>query len=268
MELVLRQICLVAPQLGPAVESLTSVLGIEVCYRDPGVAQWGLENAVMPVGDEFLEVVAPTREGTPAGRYLERRGGPGGYMVITLCEDAGERDRRLDSLGVEIAFRHQGEGMDICQLHPASTGGSFFEIDWQPEGLRSPDDWGAAGGAAGVAAARRSEVATGISAAELQSPEPGRLAKRWAEIADLRLEMGEGGDPALGLGAAQIRFLPCRDGRPEGLGGVDLQVADAPRLLAEAERRGCAVRDQEVELCGLRFRLVAESVGADGRSTP
>ncbi|MGE4650188.1 MAG: VOC family protein [Myxococcota bacterium] len=268
MELVLRQICLVAPQLGPAVECLTSVLGIAVCYRDPGVEQWGLENAVMPVGDEFLEVVAPTRAGTAAGRYLERRGGPGGYMVITLCDDAGERDQQLDSLGVEVAFRHRTGGMDICQLHPASTGGSFFEIDWQPELLRGPDDWGAAGGPARVAAARRSEVVTGISAAELQSPEPGRLAKRWAAIAGQGLEMDAAGDPALPLGAAQIRFLPCSDGRPEGLGGVDLQVADAPRLLAEAERRGCAVHDQEVELCGLRFRLLTESVGANGRSTP
>ena len=256
MELALRQICLVAPQLEPAVECLTAVLGIEVCYRDPGVAQWGLENAVMPVGDEFLEVVAPTRAGTPAGRYLERRGGAGGYMVITLCDDADERDRQLDSLQVEIAFRHRADGMDICQLHPASTGGSFFEIDWQPEALRGPDDWGAAGGATRVAAARRSEVVTGISAAELQSPEPSRLAKRWAEIAGQSLETDAPGDPALPLGAARVRFLPCRDGRPEGLGGVDLQVADAPRLLAEAERRGCPVRDHEVELCGLRFRLI------------
>ena len=32
MELVLRQICLVAPQLEPAVECLTSVLGIEVSW--------------------------------------------------------------------------------------------------------------------------------------------------------------------------------------------------------------------------------------------
>ena len=88
MHLQLRQICLVAPALEPAVEDLCAILGIEVCYRDPGVAQWGLENAVMPLGDQFLEVVAPTREGTAAGRYLQRRSGPGGYMVITLCKDA------------------------------------------------------------------------------------------------------------------------------------------------------------------------------------
>lgn len=238
------------------MEDLRAILGIEVCYRDPGVAQWGLENAVMPLGDEFLEVVAPTREGTAAGRYLERRSGPGGYMVITLCEDAAERDAHLKALGVRTAFRHHGQDMDICQLHPAATGGSFFEIDWQPEALRGPDDWGAAGGAERVAPARHAEVVTGIASAELQSPDPVRLAERWAEIAGLPLETDAAGNPSLALAGGDLRFVPCADGRPEGLGGVELRVADAPRLLDTARRRGFEASDGEVELCGLRFRLL------------
>lgn len=238
------------------MEDLCAILGIEVCFRDPGVAQWGLENAVMPLGDAFLEVVAPTREGTAAGRYLERRGGAGGYMVITLCEDAHERDQRLEALGVQIAFRHRSHGMDICQLHPASTGGSFFEIDSQPASLRNPDDWGAAGGAERVTAARHTEVVSGIATAELQSPDPSRLAARWAEIAGRALATDEAGNPSLSLDSGGIRFVLCADGRPEGLGGVDLHVADAPRLLAEARRRGCVTDDAELTACGLRFRLL------------
>ena len=238
------------------MEDLCAILGIEVCYRDPAVAQWGLENAVMPLGDQFLEVVAPTREGTAAGRYLTRRGGAGGYMVITLCEDAAERDQHLESLGVKIAFRHRDKRMDICQLHPASTGGSFFEIDWQPAELRAPDHWGAAGGAERVAPTRRTDVVTGIRSAELQSPEPERLAQRWAEIAGLTLETAAGGNLELTLTSGSIRFRSCEDERPEGLGAVDLQVADAPRLLAEARNRGYEPRPGEIEICGLRFRLL------------
>jgi len=37
----------------------------------------GLHNFLMPVGSNFLEVVAPSREGTAGGRYLDRRGGDG-----------------------------------------------------------------------------------------------------------------------------------------------------------------------------------------------
>ena len=52
-----------------------------------GVEKYGLVNALMPIGNSFLEVVAPTREGTAAGRCLERRDGEGGYMVILECDD-------------------------------------------------------------------------------------------------------------------------------------------------------------------------------------
>ncbi len=69
MTLRLRQICLVAPELEPAVDELTDVLGIAVAYRDGAVGKYGLVNAVMPIGNCFLEVVAPTRQGTTAGRY-------------------------------------------------------------------------------------------------------------------------------------------------------------------------------------------------------
>ena len=46
MWLRLRQIALVANKLEPVIDDLCDVLGIEVCYRDPGVATYGLENAL------------------------------------------------------------------------------------------------------------------------------------------------------------------------------------------------------------------------------
>jgi len=64
----LRQVALVARELDPVVADLTAVLGIEVAFHDPGVAEFGLRNAVMPVGDTFLEVVSPVQENTTAGR--------------------------------------------------------------------------------------------------------------------------------------------------------------------------------------------------------
>ena len=60
----LRQICLVAPHLADAERVIADVLGLTVCYRDPNVGKYGLENALWPVGDMFLEVVAPTKPET------------------------------------------------------------------------------------------------------------------------------------------------------------------------------------------------------------
>src|SRR5215475_8049112 len=79
MNLRMRQICLVARQLAPVVDDFREVFGLEACYRDPGVGKYGLENALFPIGNGFLEVVAPVRDGTTAGRYLDRRGGDGGW---------------------------------------------------------------------------------------------------------------------------------------------------------------------------------------------
>ncbi len=51
-------------------EELCVILGIEVAYRDPGVAKWGLVNVVCPTGHDFLEIVTPFRQDTSAGRFI------------------------------------------------------------------------------------------------------------------------------------------------------------------------------------------------------
>lgn len=53
MYLRLRQIALVASELEPVLRQMRSILGIEVCYRDPGVGRHGLENALLPIGPVF-----------------------------------------------------------------------------------------------------------------------------------------------------------------------------------------------------------------------
>ena len=78
MWLRLRQIALIAPKLAPVLDEFRSVLGLEVCFVDPGVGHFGLENALLPIGNQFIELLAPVRENTAGGRYLERRGGAGG----------------------------------------------------------------------------------------------------------------------------------------------------------------------------------------------
>ena len=57
-----------AHKLEPVIADLTDILGVERCYVDPGVGAFGLENTLLPIGRNFLEVVAPVREGTAGGR--------------------------------------------------------------------------------------------------------------------------------------------------------------------------------------------------------
>src|SRR2546421_1813166 len=78
----LRQAVLVAEQLEPVADALRSALGLGEPFRDPGVATFGLTNAVFALGDCFLEVISPARPDTAAGRYMARHGGGGGYLGV------------------------------------------------------------------------------------------------------------------------------------------------------------------------------------------
>ena len=255
MWLRLRQIALVAHELAPVENALTDILGIRVCYRDPGVGHFGLENALFPIGNQVLEVVAPTRPGTAGGRYLERRGGEGGYMVITQCDDHAPRRARVAALGVRIVNQFETHEFRNMQLHPKDTGGSFFEIDevrgenahavdgpWEPAG----PDW---------QTYRALDRVTGIAAAEVQCEDPEAVAARWGDIAELAVQRVDG-SPTLQIDNARVRFVPCRDGRPEGLGGIDLLTADRAAILARAKARGQVSGPDQIFLCGIRINLL------------
>lgn len=257
MAIRLRQICLVAEKLAPVVDDLKAVFGLEVCFVDPAVQAFGLENSLFPVGNNFLEVVAPIQDNTAAGRYLKRRDGDGGYMVICQCdshETQLARKARAAELGVRIALEHEEPDFHVMQLHPADTGGAFFEIDWdakmEPEG-----HWAPAGGG-DWPAQRRTEIVSAYAGVELQSPDPQSLAERWSSIAELPLGRDAQGRIEMRLENVGVRFVEMGDERGEGLAGLDLKLADRAQLLRRAEERGCRVSDEQVVVCGVRFNLV------------
>jgi hypothetical protein len=257
MTLRLRQICLVAPELEPAVSALRDVLGIEISHRDGAVGKYGLVNAVLPVGRCFLEVVAPTREGTAAGRYLERRGGAGGYMVILDCDDIAPWQRRVSALGVRVANDLDYDGK-YCglQLHPRDTGGTLLEINWTPGGQSLDGPYHPAG--PNWQSAMRTGVTESLLGAEIQSENPAALAARWADILDRPVRHEPSGAAHIDLDLGSIRFVAATDGRGEGLSGIDILPADREAIRAAAAARGVVVTEDMVALCGMRIRLAPE----------
>jgi len=254
MSLRLRQLVLIANKLAPVVDDLHAVFDLEVAFRDPAVKTFGLENAVFPVENQFLEVVAPIREGTAGERYLQRRQGDGGYMVILQCDDHARRKQRVAELGIRKVMEHDEPDFRIMQLHPRDTGGSLLEIDLQVGGEDLKGPWAPAGH--DWQRAVHTDVVRTIVAAEVQSPEPEALAERWGQIVELPVQRDANGHPSIQLDNGTIRFVQDNDGRGEGLGGLDIVAADRPRLLTAAERRGCRVSDDLVRIGGIRFRLL------------
>src|SRR5690348_4466867 len=81
----LRQICLVARELAPVEKQIIDTLGLEVCYRDPGVGKYGLHNALFAMSSTFLEVVSPTQPNTAGGRYLDRRRAMAAICILSTA---------------------------------------------------------------------------------------------------------------------------------------------------------------------------------------
>src|SRR5262249_56622564 len=134
---------------GRGAGALAAVLGCEVGSRAPGVGDLGLHTAALPVGTQFLEVVSPVRDGTTAGRFLDKRGGDGGYMVILQTADLDADRRRLSALGVRLVWQVTLDDIATVHLHPRDVGGAIVSID-QPRPAASwrwggPEGRGVAG---------------------------------------------------------------------------------------------------------------------------
>jgi len=241
---------LVARDLEPVVADLCAVLGIQVGFRDPAVRQFGLHNAVMPVGDTFLEVVSPVEADTTAGRFLDRRGGDGGYMVILQCDDLDTDRRRVAELGVRVVWSMDLPQIRGTHLHPRDVGGAILSLD----AAQPPSSWEWAGPE--WERAVRMDVVSEITGVELQADDPLALAQRWAQVLDRPLAHTAAGVVRIVLDQGAIRFVRASDGRGTGVGGIDVAVTDRQRLLAAAAGRGVPVHGDSVVICGARIHLV------------
>ena len=145
-------------------------------FADPGVARFGLRNAVLAVGDTFVEVVAPFEPGTTAGRYLERRGGDGGYMAIFQLADLTLARRRVAELGVRVIWTADLPDIAGTHLHPKDVPGAIVSLDWADPA----DSWRWAGPSwTGHAPEHAPGGVTGLT---IEVRDPFAAAERWAAV--------------------------------------------------------------------------------------
>ena len=227
MRIRLRQVALVAGDLSAAERAIEEALGLSLCFRDPGVATFGLENALYPIGDKLLEVVSPTQPDTTAGRLLDKRGGDGGYMVLLQVDDLEATRRTLHSAEARIVFEAVTEGIVGLHIHPRDIGGAIVSID-------QTDDWEAWPWAGPVWRDHvRTDRVSDIVAVEVDASDPAAMARRWGQVLGVEVE-----GTRVVFDEGEIRFVPAGD-RGEGISAIELRAA----------------ADRDVELCGCRFSL-------------
>jgi hypothetical protein len=257
----LRQICLVAGDLATVEKQTADVLGVEICFRDTGVAKYGLHNALFAMSGTFLEVVSPTQPNTAAGRYIERRKGDGGYMYIVDCDDLERRREHIKGKGVrlveDLKSGDQALTGEALHLHPRDTGGCLLSVDrHSPDGESMAGSYKWAG--ADWVSHDRSQTVRAITGARMQCDDPSATAARWAELLE-RPATRDGNVWTIELDNARARFSELEDDRGEGLSAVRLACRDAKAILANAERARVKIGEVPtgpyVELCGTRFVL-------------
>jgi hypothetical protein len=248
----LRQICLVAPRLETVIADIAGIMGLAVCYRDGNVEKYGLVNALLPVDTVLLEVVAPFREGTAAGRFLEKTGGHGGYMAIFCCEDPDARAARANALGVRTANVITHAPYRGVQLHPRDCRAAFIEFNhtdgsddvlgpYPPAG----PDW---------QNFIRKDVTLALIGVEMQSPDPPGLAEQWGRIIGVAVSRTDQGEAQLRLPNCSFRFVK---GENEIMRALEFRVRDIASVRDAARSRGYAVAGNEFLLGGVSFKLVA-----------
>jgi len=238
MTLRLRQICLVAPELEPVVDAVGAIFGLPVCHRDPAVARYGLVNALFVCGHQFLEVVAPTRDGTAAGRFLQRSGGRGGYMAIFDTHDPEHRRAHAQALGIRIAHTMDYPGFVGTQLHPVDCRATMLEFDRSTGNEDLDGSYWPAG--PHWCDGQRLDAVSGLPWIDLHSPDAAGLAAHWARIIDWPLTHNMAGEPTLRFELGAVRFVSAPAGSAERLAALHIEVADAARTCAAARARGCA----------------------------
>ena len=252
----IRQLALVASDLEPVVDDLCAVLNAKVAFRDPGISSFGLHNALLALGDTFLEVVSPIRAGTTAGRLLEKRKGDGGYMVIVQLDGQDldlERERsRTTDLGVRIVWQAKLEDMATLHLHPRDVGAAILSLDVAVP----PESWRWAGPAwTGSADAAQSAGRSAIRSATLQAADPEALARRWSQVLEQPVDHADD-TPRIALDDGTLHFAHDRDGRGDGLAGMGIRVADRNAALAAARARQLPVSGETVSIAGIQLELV------------
>ena len=203
----LRQVALVAKDLEPVARQLCDTFNLTIAVRDLDVAEFGLTNALMTVGDQFIEIISPTTEGTAGGRMIERRGGDSGYMVMHEVDDLDHRLSHLADNNVRIIWSGDFDDIRGRHLHPKDTGGAIVSLDEAiPEG-----SWRWAGTT--WTPHRQNSVVSSIAGVTIGANDPATMRSRWDELSI----------------STAIHFEQAGP-RGEGIDRVDLVAADRRRV--------------------------------------
>src|SRR5690606_28969434 len=125
----LDHVAIAVHDLDAAVEGYRIRYGVEPLHREV-VEQQGVEEAMIPVGGSFVQLLQPLSPDTPVGRFLAKRG-EGLHHVAYAVPDIEKALAHLESEGARLVDqrpRNGGGGRRIAFVHPADLAGTLIEL--------------------------------------------------------------------------------------------------------------------------------------------
>jgi methylmalonyl-CoA/ethylmalonyl-CoA epimerase len=115
--------------LDAAVATYRRLFGATVEHRAT-VPDQGVDAASLLVGGDRIELLAPTTDDTPVGRFLASRG-PGMHHVAYEVADVGAALTELSAAGAELVDEEPRVGLfglEVAFVHPDAVHGVLTEV--------------------------------------------------------------------------------------------------------------------------------------------
>jgi methylmalonyl-CoA/ethylmalonyl-CoA epimerase len=115
--------------LDESIRLYRSALGAELVHRQVNEKE-GLEAAFLRTGEGEIELMTPTRQESPVGKFLAKRG-PGLHHVAYGVSDISEALEDARAAGCELIDNEPRVGMHgslIAFVHPKSLSGVLTEF--------------------------------------------------------------------------------------------------------------------------------------------
>ena len=129
----IEHVSLAVEDLDAAVEHYRDTWGLEVSHRER-VEDQGVEEAMLPIGESFLQLLGPTGPDTTVGKFIERRG-EGLHHIAYEVPDLEGALAELKKRGVRLIDevpRRGGRGHMVAFVHPKGNHGLLVELIQAP----------------------------------------------------------------------------------------------------------------------------------------
>jgi methylmalonyl-CoA/ethylmalonyl-CoA epimerase len=125
----LDHIAVAVHDLDASLDDYRSRYRVEPLYREVVEAQ-GVEEAMIPVGGSFVQLLQPLGADTPVGRFLESKGEGLHHIAFAVAsiDIALDHLRAEGAKLVDEAARPGGRGTRIAFVHPADLAGTLIEL--------------------------------------------------------------------------------------------------------------------------------------------